>query len=647
MSSMGVRNRHSITREEMCVIERRADGALQIAFYPISYDYQLFGRLRDLSERMMNWEQGQSSRLIEGVAPILADVVGVQGSDVASIAAHFRDVALDVYRLLGVTVDYSAYCLAAVHDGWHYQTGAHFLPPYSRIIREFEVPREAVEARRPLLEEPDFRELEWAYCQAVALKPWLLSALDEYERAFRDYVEEANRIHPGIFEPKSFCRNFSATYGEAVLDYEITPGNQCIVEWVGEYYWACVLERLYGVYGRMENVEAYSHRRRGFNKYVLDLEPKCDLRLLLETNFGYGSVRYFWSTLSYKGVSAINAPFLIFFHGAGKARFSEHTLNYEVEEESFADCFDDAVRIHSEYREMGEAGFVDKYFRKSLADLSGLLAIVANTDTFLQITTLERFDALTSGPRNDLVPNEGFENMSFELTPEERETCDAIVKTILSIRTAWDIERIATSPRIRELLDKALGRYEATGLQLIVKKDLVRSHIVKGLAPATTGRCDVGELAKRLVTPDDGVFVETYEGFDLVSMRIDKAMSAIRPIERLREIAALTRFEPVIDSIMSTCLKIGNQAQSYISQSIDPELNRIVSERNSFKSQLAVVNAEIEKAKNNGIPAWLARQSQSLKAQIQGLNGAIAELEQQRRKLADYIKTVSSVQSTG
>lgn len=640
---------HGITREEMCVIERRSDGALQTVFHPISYDHQLLGRLRELSEKTKGEERGQTAKLLEGVAPILADVVGVQGAEVASIAAHYRDVALDVYRSLGITVDDSICFPETSHDGWHYPTGPHFLPPYSRLIREFGVRHEAVEACRTLLEEPAYRELEWAYDQATALRPHLLAALDGYERTFRTYVEDANRIHPGIFERKSFCRNFSATYGEAMLDYEITPGNQCVVERVGEYYWACVLERLYEAYDRADNVVAYSHRRRGFSNYKLTLAPRCDLKLLQETNFGYGSVRYFWTTLSYKGVSAINAPFLIFFHGAGKVRFSEHTFNYEVEEESFEACFNDAVRIHSEYREMGEADFVDKYFRKSLADLSSLLTIVANTDTFLQITTLERFDALTSGSTNALIPNEGFESMSFELTPYEERVCDDIVKAILSIRGAWDVERIAMNPRICELLDKAFGRYESTGLQLIVKKDLVRSHIVKELAPAVSGRRDVGELAKKLIAPDDGVFVETFEGYDLISMRVDKALSAIRPIKRLRKIATLTRFESVIDSIVSTCQQIGSQAQSYISQSIDPELGRMVPERNRLKSQLDATNAEIEKANYGGIPvpAWLARQSQGLKTQIRSLDGAIVKLEQQKRKLTDYIRTVNSIRTAG
>lgn len=71
----------------------------------------------------------------------------------------------------------------------------------------------------------------------------------------------------------------------------------------------------------------------------------------------------------------------------------------------------------------------------------------------------------------------------------------------------------------------------------------------------------------------------------------------------------------------------------------------MVPERNRLKFQLDATNVEIDKAKYRAtsVPAWLARQSQGLKAQIQSLDGAIAKLEQQKRKLTDYIRTVSSI----
>jgi TolA-binding protein len=73
----------------------------------------------------------------------------------------------------------------------------------------------------------------------------------------------------------------------------------------------------------------------------------------------------------------------------------------------------------------------------------------------------------------------------------------------------------------------------------------------------------------------------------------------------------------------------------------------MVPERNRLKSQLDATNAEIDKAKHRSIPvpAWLIRQSQGLEAQIRSLNGTIVELEQQKRKLTDYIRTVNSIRA--
>lgn len=638
---------HGITHQEMCVVERRADGSLETVFSPISYDQGVLARLSELSSRMKAWEHSRGEQLKGAVRFLVADVVGVDGTNIDSVASHYREVVLDVYRLAGIEAGYARNQITTTHDNRDYPTGIYSLPATAALIRGFDVTREAIEECETHLEEPVRRELEWAHWQASGLRPHLLAALDDYERAFLAYVEEAERIFPKLFERKSFCRNFSGVYTGAELDYTITPGNQCIVESIGEYYWACVLERLYVEYEGTGRIETYSHRRRGFDERRLVLEAGCDLQLMLETNFGYGKVRYFRSTLSYKGVRAINASLLIFFQGANKVAFSEHTFNYEVEEGSFETCFDDAVRIQTEYRNVGEVDFVDKYFRKSLADLSELLLIIANMDTFLQITTLERFVALTSGAGNALIPDEGFRNISFKLSKGEEKLADALAEAVLSVVDVGGMDACANDARIQALPGQIFSQCDPDGLQLIVKKDLVRSRMARGLAPLLAGRYDVGELVKRVIPPDDGIFVETYEGYDLVNMRIEKALAVIGPIQRLREIAALTRFESVIDTIVSTCALIGDQSRSYVANVIDPNLGRIVPERDRVKAQLDGVNAQIMLVGyQGGDTSWLEGQSQNLMATLQRMNGSIAELEKQRRRLVGYVQTVRELQAS-
>lgn len=638
MNSLSKSKHGAITYKEMCIIEKYTDGSLRTVFNPIDYDRQVVERLYDLRRKMLEWEDKQRKKVAKDIGQLNVGLYGEQKTDMSAIAGRFRDIAWNVYQLMGVEHELPAIQITD-HDGWHYAPGVHSLWKYSALIRGFDVSFEAVATCRTHLDDSSYQTLEMDYRLANGMRAILLPALERYERVFCAYIERVGQIYPEALEKKNYCQDFSSAYGDAGLDYEMTPGNQCVVERIGHYYWACVMERLYAVYERTDNVVAYSHRRRGFYDYKIVLEPKCDLFLFHETNFGYGRVRYFRSTLSYRGVSAINASLLIFFQGAGKVGFSDYTFNYEVEEESFETCFNQVVDIHSEYWDIGEANFVDKYFRKSLADLSDLLLIVANTDTFLQITTLERFAALTSGARNVLLPDEGFKAIELGLNAVEEKVADEAAETILSLARTKSIDECANDPSVRNLIDQLFCSYDPDSLQLIVKKDLVRNRIIHRLASSLAEGFDIGGLAKGVIPPDDGIYAETYEGFDLISMRIEKAMSVIRPIERLRNIAALTRFESIIDSIATTCSIIGEQAQHYISKEIEPELYRRIPERDRVRDQFKGAQAEMETIRQRkGDTGWIEDQIQQLGAQLQDMNNEISRLSGQKEMLESYIR---------
>ena len=649
MSSRAERGGSAITREAMCVIERMPDGSLRTAFHPLAYDAQVVGRLQALGTWMRGREGELGQRLLDAVSPLVADVPGVRESDVGSVVGHFQDVALDVCAATGVDVGLSKLDLAPLHDNACYPDGVHLLSPKARLIRGFDVTFEAVEACGSRLEEPERQCLVWEHRQAAGLMPYLSAALDEYEYLFQAYVGEAAQICPSLFARKSFCRDFDGSYAGAELDYLITPGNQCVVDRVCEYYWACVLEWRYEAYENTEAIEAYSHRRLGWgyackNSNAIVLDASSDLRLTYETNFGYGRDRYFWSTLSYKGISAINASFIMFFEGAGKVKFANHTFNYEVEEASFEACFDDAVRLHSEFLQLGEARFVGKYFRKSLSDLSDLLTIVAGTDTFLKITTLERFGALTSGPTNELIPDEGFAGISMGLSAAEEGVVARVVDSALAATRAGWTDGCARERQIRAPLDQVLGGYAEGSLQLLVKKDLVRTRIRQGLAPLLPDARDADAIAKRLVAPDEGFLVERYEGYGLMSMRVEKAKAALGPIERLREIAAATGSEPAIGSILGTCSLIAYQARAYISAQIEPELDRMIAERNRVCGMRGAAEAKIADAMRLGYDAGqLQTRSAALVARVRAIDGDIAELNGRRRHLEEYIRRVASL----
>ena len=647
MSNKGTENeRHSITCKEMCVVERRAEGSLGIAFHPIPYDYQVLGRLSELSEKVKDWEANRSKQLANELGEMFSDGHHEPIPDVSTIASRYRELVWSVYQLMGIEANQIALYPGNVHNEWQYQPGIHNLPEYSVAIREFDVSPEVVESYRDHLDEPSFQELQASYRLATNLRVRLLPALDEYERGFNAYISHAEQIQPGIFERKSFCLDLTATYGDAELDFAISPGNQCVVERVNNYYWALVLEQQYKAYDRADNIIAYSHRKLGWggSSQTIPLERRCDLHLLLESNFGYGSVSYLRSTLSYKGVCAINASLLIFFQGAGKVGFSDYTFNYEVSEENFKKSFDDVVRVHADYRAMGEARFVDKYFRKSLADLADLMLVVAKTDTFLQITTLERLNSLTSGPKNTLIPNEGFSNLNFHLSTADQKAADELVATVLPIAKAYGPEACVNSERIGRLVDRILNPYKRDSLQLLVKRDLIRNCIIHGLLGSFDSSFDVGALAKAIIPQEDDAFVETYEGYELISMRVEKATTVIGLIARLRQIASTTKCESSVDSIASTCRTISEQAKHFIQENIDPELERVAIEQSRVKQQLDRAAAEVAALKQRGIDtSWIEGHIKPLKVQFLDLANEAAAFREKKKGLQIYIQNASSV----
>ena len=647
MSNKGTENkRHSITRKEMCVVERRAEGSLGIAFHPIPYDYQVLGRLSELSEKVKDWEANRSEQLANELGEMFSDGRHESIPDVSTIANRYRELVWSVYQLMGIEVNQIALYPGSVHNEWQYQSGIHNLPEYSAAIREFNVLPEVIESYRTHLDEASFQELRVSYRLATNLKARLLPALDEYEKGFKAYISYAEQIQPGISERKSFCRRFSAVHSDARLDFDISPGNQCIVNEIGKYYWAIVLERQYSLYERMEGVVAYSHRRRGWgqSEQKIMIEPKCDLFLSQRTNFGYGRSRFFESTLSYKGVSAINASQLIFFREADKVGFSNYTFNYEAEEESFEPSFNDIVRVNADYQKLGEARFVDKYFRKPLADLSDLLSIVASTDTFLQITTLERLNALTSGPRNPLIPNEGFTDGVFHLNKMEEGVVDDLVATILPIAKAYGPEACVNNARIGQLVDRLSSHYVHGSLQMLVKGDLARNRVIRKLSVSLGDTLDVSALAMAIIPPVDGAYVKTYEGYELISMRVEKATTVIGLIARLRQIASTTKCESSVDSIASTCRTISEQAKHFIQENIDPELERVAIEQSRVKQQLDRAAAEVAALKQRGIDtSWIEGQVEPLKVQFQTLTNNATGLREKRKVLQSYIRSVKGI----
>ena len=133
MGNTSMRGHHSITRDEMCVLERRMDGTLQKAFYPIRYDPRTREALLVLAENMRTWEDELTAEFLAAVEPLVAGAP--YEKDVELIAGHFNDVALLTYQLTGVPMDYALLQQQTAHNRWQFPGGVHLLAKHAALIR--------------------------------------------------------------------------------------------------------------------------------------------------------------------------------------------------------------------------------------------------------------------------------------------------------------------------------------------------------------------------------------------------------------------------------------------------------------------------------------------------------------------------------
>jgi hypothetical protein len=88
---------------------------------------------------------------------------------------------------------------------------------------------------------------------------------------------------------------------------------------------------------RQQELIAYSHRRIGWSTPVYHLKPSFSVDI--KTNFGYGSVSYFYTRFKYKNVNIIPFSQWVEYEYADKFELIRYSSNHEVNNESWIDAF--------------------------------------------------------------------------------------------------------------------------------------------------------------------------------------------------------------------------------------------------------------------------------------------------------------------
>lgn len=638
----------AITRSAMYVVRARGSQGMWAESDPIEVDVSVENALRTLSGEMLSWDEAASDALVKAISDLRIMDRGprvvryahqnTQDGRVLQISNRYSRLVRQLEYAIGRDPK-PLFAAGASHDAWINPDSISCLFRCEADIREFDVSEQDVRRAAEALEEDGARALLDSFHAFKKMKPALAQAYNDYVERFESYVKSAERVLPGIFDRKNYCREFAKSYGTAELDYLITPGNYLITRHPEEYCRAHVLEALYKRYDASDEIVAYSHRRRGWTDFVILLEGSCDLKLVMKTNFGYGSTSYFMSTLAYKGINAINAQYIIYYYGANMTQYGASTFNYEVEESSFVTCFDEAVRIHDDYVNLGEGAFVDKYFRKSLSDLDGLLRFVAETDTFLQITSLDRLEQLTSNSEIELIPAGGVSKDDFELSGDEVNA---------ALRASSEITQNSSDEALGRAAEKLRGALaymrlnrRLTEMQALIKENLVRDVIREDLGKRF-GRTDkAAEVAAKLIPQREGEHVKTYKGYELHEARSKKAAKVIAIISRLAEIAEVSRFDGIVESLKSTCAMIGEQDKAFLAESIEPSLARLIPQRDSLKSKLKDIESQQARGLTRENAEWLDRKAGEISEELRQVNETIAMFDNQRTELVRYIRSVN------
>lgn len=531
---------------------------------------------------------------------------------------------------------------SSIHDWWIYPSSISRIHTYSRAIREYEVNREAVREAARKLEDDDSSRLLRTYELSIALQGLLLEALQEYESKFDEYVDRAESILPGIFSKKDYCRSFQDRFGRSELDYYILPGNNDIVASMDEYVRAYKLEQLYAEFDRLGDGAAIANRFLGRHQYGIDIDKACDLSMIIRTNLGFGQSSYFNATLSYKGVQAINAYFVIFYRVAQMAEFSGSTYNYEVQESSFPVCFERIKDINDEFLSIGEARFVDRYFRQSLIDLAKLLHIVANSDTFLEVTTISRLNDLTGKTVSQLVPVNSFDDIDLELSTPEREWVHELCDAILSRLQNGEAVHLNEDARIDDLL-RTLSQPTShlSVLQRLIRHDLIRSEVISVLRDNDEHVNCAFDIVNELLPQETGMATESLEGYDLIDYRAAVISRIISLMERLEEIASIVNLEAIIGELIATSKQVCEQAQSYRTDKIAPRLMELAPIRDDLNSRLENLHEHRKRQLEEGSETDdIDARIQNLVDELHTIASEMHQLGAQDSRLESFVKSV-------
>lgn len=638
-------NPQEITVRAMCLIMRSDNGDLNVDYEPVPYDSRISKELKTISGEMQEWDRSR------------AESIWKQYSNESPFKTHFlnkhenpAERLLREYDQLHMQINNKP-CLNLIPQGPHAMWLSHdsisYIAAQEGPLRQSSLQKSAIEKKLATLNPSEADKLNSAFNRAVILRKLLIKYLDEYDAKYAEYIQTVEALVPNVFSRKKYCRDFSGAYGSSELDYDMTPGNQCVIDNLHEYYLASLLEMTYSHYDTRPDVIAYSSRKLGWTSFQIDLSVSDDLEIELKTNFGYGRSSYFLSTLRYKGIGAINAPLIIFYNAAQKFELTGYTNIYELNPSSYKQCFTDAVGYWNELNNIGEAAFVEKYFAQSLIELRDLLHMVSHTSTIFQFTNLDRFNELTSIGNNNHPLHDNLNPTDAYRLPEavklSRADEQLLERFADSITRKKQGSKLCFDSNLQSVIKGTFNPDNTDNDSIsLIRIGLAHQKLFSLLNNRPIQSTDIGLLIKDTI-PYPGYFIQHYSGFELIQFRMKKAGIALVLFGKLKSIASLTNLENVINDLFEICQEIKQQAVDYTNSSIVPSLSKCQHEKQDLDTKLAEIRKLAEDPAIIGTELnWVQEQKQFLIGEIREIESEIRRLEIEKKEINAYIAKCNS-----
>ncbi len=165
---------------------------------------------------------------------------------------------------------------------------------------------------------------------------------------------------------------------------------------------------------RNSNIKIYSHDIEGFNHIIYDIDDEVKVRV--DTNFGYGRSAYFRLTIKYKEIVLIPYSDLVHFYFANMKSLIAYTKSYSCNRDSWKGLMEYVSNFVNNSRHYPKRFVRDYVLNEIHIMMEGLREIIINPEeAFNQISTIYQRDVRLS----TLRPFNEKEFQLYETTKEE------------------------------------------------------------------------------------------------------------------------------------------------------------------------------------------------------------------------------------